>query len=73
MRQLQNSYDRLSKSVNTRAINLLNKEEELYNETMKRKRIIENDKKKLLETIGRLDEKKKETLLKACEQVKFWN
>lgn len=62
--------EKLSRSINTRSMNLLDKEEEQYNDTLKKKRIVENDKKKILETIKHLDEKKKQTLIKAWEQVK---
>ncbi|XP_047354482.1 structural maintenance of chromosomes protein 2 isoform X1 [Vespa velutina] len=69
LQQLQIQCDKLSRNVNTRAINLLDKEEEQYNDMVKKKKIVESDKKKILETIKYLDEKKKETLLKAWEQV----
>lgn len=67
--QLQTLREKLSRNINTRAINLLDKEEEQYNDMLKKKKIVENDKKKILETIQHLDEKKKETLLKAWKQV----
>ncbi|XP_011862527.1 PREDICTED: structural maintenance of chromosomes protein 2 [Vollenhovia emeryi] len=66
---LEGMREKLSRNINTRAINLLDKEEEQYNDTVKKKRIVENDKNKILETIKHLDEKKKETLLKAWKQV----
>lgn len=66
---LEGMRDKLKRNINTRAIDLLDKEEEQYNNTVKRKRIVENDKKKILETIKHLDQKKKQTLLKAWEQV----
>jgi len=66
---LQGTREKLCRNINTRSINLLDKEEEQYNETLKKKRIVENDKKKILETIKHLDEKKKQTLIKAWEQV----
>ncbi|KAF3422211.1 hypothetical protein E2986_06985 [Frieseomelitta varia] len=69
IRQLQSLREKLSRSINTRAISLLDKEEEQYNEMMKKKKIVENDKKKILETIKHLDEKKRETLMEACKQV----
>ncbi|XP_076242761.1 structural maintenance of chromosomes 2 [Calliopsis andreniformis] len=67
--RLQTTREKLSRNINTRAITLFDKEEEQYNEMIKKKRIVENDKQKILETIKHLDEKKKETLLKAWEQV----
>lgn len=61
--------EKLRRNINTRSINLLDKEEEQYNDTLKKKRIVENDKNKILETIKHLDKQKKETLIKAWEQV----
>lgn len=69
IQQLQSIRENLSRNINTRAISLLDKEEEQYNEMVKKKKIVENDKRKILETIKHLDEKKKETLLEAWEQV----
>lgn len=69
VQHLEGMREKLCRNINTRSINLLDKEEEQYNETLKKKRIVENDKKKILETITHLDEKKKQTLIKAWEQV----
>ncbi|XP_068966367.1 structural maintenance of chromosomes protein 2 [Bombus flavifrons] len=69
IQQLQSIRENLSRNINTRAISLLDKEEEQYNEMVKKKKIVENDKRKILETINHLDEKKKETLLEAWKQV----
>ncbi|XP_078047334.1 structural maintenance of chromosomes 2 [Augochlora pura] len=67
--RLQTFHEKLSRNINTRAISLFDKEEEQYNEMIKKKKIVENDKKKILETIKHLDEKKRETLLTAWKQV----
>ncbi|XP_066589198.1 structural maintenance of chromosomes protein 2 [Prorops nasuta] len=69
IRQLESFREKLSRNINARAMSLLDKEEERYNEMLKRKKIVENDKKKIIVTIQHLDEKKKEALLKAWEQV----
>ncbi|XP_076635841.1 structural maintenance of chromosomes 2 isoform X2 [Colletes latitarsis] len=69
LQRLQTSREKLTRNINTRAIILFDKVEEQYNETMKKQRIVENDKRKILETIKHLDEKKKATLLKAWKQV----
>lgn len=69
LQMLQSMRKKLSRNINTRAISLLDKEEEQYSEMIKKRKIVENDKSKILETIKHLDEKKKETLLKAWEQV----
>lgn len=73
IQQLQSIRENLSRNINTRAISLLDKEEEQYNEMVKKKKIVENDKRKILETINHLDEKKKETLLEAWKQVLLFN
>lgn len=67
--RLASTHEKLSRNINARAINLLDKEEEQYNDMLKKKKIVESDKRKILETIQHLDEKKKETLQKAWEQV----
>ncbi|XP_026666450.1 structural maintenance of chromosomes protein 2 isoform X2 [Ceratina calcarata] len=69
LQMLQSMRKKLSRTINTRAISLLDKEEEQYNDMIKKRKIVENDKSKILETIKHLDQKKKETLLKAWEQV----
>lgn len=71
--QLEGMREKLRRNINTRAISLLDKEEEQYNDTIKKKKIVETDKNKILETIKHLDEKKKQTLIKAWEQVRGTN
>ena len=70
MHQLENVRERLSRNINTRAMNLLNKAEEQHTDMLKKKKIVETDRIKILETIESLDAKKRETLLQAWEQVK---
>lgn len=72
VQNLEGICEKLRRNINTRSINLLDKEEEQYTDTLKKKKIVENDKKKILETIKHLDEKKKQTLVKAWEQVKLF-
>nr|XP_054764171.1 structural maintenance of chromosomes protein 2-like [Lytechinus pictus] len=69
LQKLQETKEKLGKSVNMRAMNMLSKAEEKYNELMKKKRIVENDKQKIMDTIRELDEKKNEALKKAWQQV----
>eukprot|EP00057_Strongylocentrotus_purpuratus_P020122 XP_011674596.1 PREDICTED: structural maintenance of chromosomes protein 2 [Strongylocentrotus purpuratus] len=69
LQKLQETKEKLGKSVNMRAMNMLSKAEEKYNELMKKKRIVENDKQKIMDTIKELDEKKNEALKKAWQQV----
>lgn len=42
-----------------------------YNDLMRKKRIVENDKAKIEKVIHELDEKKKEALRQAWEQVRW--
>lgn len=69
VQHLEGMREKLCRNINTRSINLLDKEEEQYNDTLKKKKIVENDKKKILETIKHLDERKRQVLVKAWEQV----
>lgn len=71
MSKLQETKDELSKSVNMRAMSLLGKAEEKYNDLVKKKKIIEDDRKKIQKTIEELDRKKNEAVTKAYEQVNF--
>uniref|UniRef100_A0A2P2I6M3 Structural maintenance of chromosomes protein n=2 Tax=Hirondellea gigas TaxID=1518452 RepID=A0A2P2I6M3_9CRUS len=67
--KLEETKTKLSKSVNMRAMNMLGKAEEQYTDLMRKKRIVENDKAKIETVIMELDEKKKEALRQAWEQV----
>lgn len=69
IQKLEGSKEKLAKSVNTRAMNMFIKAEEQYNDLMKKKEIVENDKSKIMETIKELDIMKKEALRKAWDQV----
>ncbi|KAL5486574.1 hypothetical protein EMCRGX_G019076 [Ephydatia muelleri] len=67
--RLQEEKDTLSKNVNMRAMNMLGKAEEKYNDLMKKKSIVENDKSKIGELIAELDQKKNEALKGAHQRV----
>jgi len=69
IQKLEETKTRLGKSVNMRAMNMLGKAEEQYNDLMRKKRIVEKDKDKIETVIRELDEKKKEALKQAWEQV----
>ncbi|KAJ8000529.1 hypothetical protein DPEC_G00181060 [Dallia pectoralis] len=69
LKKLEESKTRLERSVNKRAMNMLNQAEERYNDLMKKKRIVENDKSKILQTIVELDMKKNEALNIAWQKV----
>ncbi|XP_026725699.1 structural maintenance of chromosomes protein 2 [Trichoplusia ni] len=69
LQQLRERRDRLARGLNARAHTLLGKEEEQYADVLRKKQIVENDRAKLVEVMAELDEKKKKTLVTACEQV----
>ncbi|XKL61203.1 hypothetical protein PGB90_008260 [Kerria lacca] len=67
--KLQELKAKLSRAVNTRAVNLLGKEEEQFQELIKKKEIVEADKAKIVAVIKELEEKKNIALKHAWEQV----
>nr|XP_057941662.1 structural maintenance of chromosomes protein 2 [Doryrhamphus excisus] len=69
LKKLQETTNRLERNVNKRAMNMLNEAEERYNDLMKKKRIVESDKTKILQTIEELDQKKNEALNLAWQKV----
>ncbi|KAM8843694.1 structural maintenance of chromosomes protein 2 [Synchiropus picturatus] len=69
LKKLEQTTAKLERNVNKRAMNMLNEAEERYNDLMKKKRIVENDKAKILQTIQELDEKKNEALKLAWQKV----
>ncbi|XP_063151049.1 structural maintenance of chromosomes protein 2 [Candoia aspera] len=69
LQKLQEKKEKLGRNVNMRAMNMLSEAEERYNDLMKKKRIVENDKSKILATITELDQKKNEALNIAWKKV----
>ncbi|KAM3864764.1 structural maintenance of chromosomes protein 2 [Diretmus argenteus] len=69
LKKLEETTTKLERNVNKRAMNMLNEAEERYNDLMKKKRIVENDKSKILQTIEELDQKKNEALNIAWQKV----
>ncbi|NWZ84691.1 SMC2 protein, partial [Poecile atricapillus] len=69
LQKLQDHKEKLGRNVNTRAMNMLSDAEERYNDLMKKKRIVENDKIKILAVIEELDRKKKQALDIAWKKV----
>ncbi|XP_023800124.1 structural maintenance of chromosomes protein 2 [Cyanistes caeruleus] len=69
LQKLQEHKEKLGRNVNTRAMNMLSDAEERYNDLMKKKRIVENDKIKILAVIEELDRKKKQVLDIAWKKV----
>lgn len=69
IQRLTESKDKLSKNINTRAQNMMNKSETEYQDLLKKKKTVENDKKKLLDIIEDLDHKKRNALKVAYQKV----
>ncbi|NXD27829.1 SMC2 protein, partial [Spelaeornis formosus] len=69
LQKLQEHKEKLGRNVNTKVSNMLSDAEEKYNDLMKKKRIVENDKKKILAVIEELDRKKKQALDIAWKKV----
>ncbi|XP_065904584.1 structural maintenance of chromosomes protein 2-like isoform X2 [Dysidea avara] len=67
--RLQEQKDTLSKKVNMRAMTMFGRAEERYNDLMKKKKIVENDKAKIEALIIELDEKKNAAIQGAFQQV----
>ncbi|XP_035276000.1 structural maintenance of chromosomes protein 2 [Anguilla anguilla] len=69
LKKLEEAKAKLERNVNMRAMNMLSQAEEKYNDLMKKKRIVEIDKSKILKTIEELDQKKNEALNIAWKKV----
>ena len=69
IKKLEATKDKLSKNVNMRAMNMLGKAEEQCADLIKKKKTVEGDKNKITMVIKELDEKKKQALRKAWDQV----
>lgn len=67
--KLQENKEKLSRNINQEAMMLLEKEEEHYKKIMERRQKVEDDKRKILESIKNMDTKKVENLKKAWEEV----
>lgn len=67
--KMQENKEKLSRNINQEAMMLLEKEEEHYKKIMERRQKVEDDKRKILESIKNMDTKKIENLKKAWEEV----
>ncbi|GAB6019809.1 Structural maintenance of chromosomes protein 2 [Chamberlinius hualienensis] len=67
--KLKDRKEELSRNVNMRAMSLLDRTEEQYNELMKKKEVVKKDKDTIAAVIKELDEKKKEALQTAWVKV----
>ncbi|XP_055382304.1 structural maintenance of chromosomes protein 2 [Condylostylus longicornis] len=61
--------EKMERNINLKAIISLQREEEQYKETMRRKKIVEQDKEKIKNIIHKMDEQKKEKIEKAWKEV----
>lgn len=69
LHNMQENREKLSRNINQEAMMLLEKEEEHYKKITERRQKIENDRKKIFDSIKNMDSKKVEDLKKAWEQV----
>jgi structural maintenance of chromosome 2 len=69
LQKLQENKEKLSRNINQEAMMLLEKEEEHYKKIMDRRTKVEDDKKKIIDSIKNMDTKKVENLKRAWEEV----
>ncbi|THD21367.1 Structural maintenance of chromosomes protein 2 [Fasciola hepatica] len=69
IQSLRERRDRLSRTVNMRAMNMLGSAEEQYAELIKRQEIVLADKRKIQAVIDDLDKRKREVLMSAYNKV----
>ncbi|XP_030092877.1 structural maintenance of chromosomes protein 2 [Serinus canaria] len=69
LQKLQERKEKLGRNVNTKAMSMLSDAEERYNDLTKKKKVVENDKQRILEVIEELDRKKKQALEVAWKKV----
>lgn len=67
--ELDKQQAELGKRINKKVMSMFEKAESEYNELLHKKRITENDKRKIEEVIAELDEKKNEALQQTWEKV----
>ena len=69
IQKLEDTKDKLERTVNMRAMTMLDKAEVQYNDLMRKKATVETDKAKIKKVIEELDRKKKAELRAAWEKV----
>uniref|UniRef100_A0A915IJC3 Structural maintenance of chromosomes protein n=1 Tax=Romanomermis culicivorax TaxID=13658 RepID=A0A915IJC3_ROMCU len=69
LKSMQEQKEKLQRNINTRAMNMLNQEEQRCANLLKKKSIVESDKLKIEDVIKGLDEKKKIALEEAWLRV----
>ncbi|KAL3287450.1 hypothetical protein HHI36_001921 [Cryptolaemus montrouzieri] len=69
IREMQEIKNKIGRKVNAKAQTMFEHEEKQYNDIRKKQNIVENDKRKMLAVMLELDEKKKQSLKLAFDQV----
>ena len=69
IKKLEDTKGKLEKTVNMRAMNMLGKAEEQFNDLMRKKTTVENDKAKINKVIKELDVKKRAEIRMAWDKV----
>jgi len=69
LHRMQETKEKLSRNINQEAMVLLEKEEDHYKKIIERRTKVQDDKKKILDSIKDMDVKKKEDLKRAWEEV----
>ncbi|GBN36490.1 Structural maintenance of chromosomes protein 2, partial [Araneus ventricosus] len=69
LKELEELKEKLHKNVNMRAQNMLSSVEEQYDNLIRKKNIVMNDKASIENVIKELDEQKKVAVVNACESV----
>lgn len=62
LQSLRNEHEKLSKSVNKKVMGMFDKASDEYKELLRKRKVVESDKKKIQDVIHELDEKKKAEL-----------
>lgn len=66
---LESEQNNLEKSINKKVLTMIDKAEAEYSELMRKRKVVENDKKKIQSVIGELDAKKKTELERTWVKV----
>ena len=69
LKSLRSSQASLSKRINTKVTGMIEKAEAEYTELLRKRKVIENDKRKIESVIQELDEKKKKELTRTWKKV----
>uniref|UniRef100_A0A1B0DCC3 Uncharacterized protein n=1 Tax=Phlebotomus papatasi TaxID=29031 RepID=A0A1B0DCC3_PHLPP len=67
--KMQEMKDKMSRTINEKAMMLLEREEEEFKEVVKRRDLVNHDKGKILQTMEQIEEEKKAEVKKACIEV----